>query len=398
MSYFLPTRLLQINVSDIQPYATWNETDSSDPFVGFPWQWTVTMTVNAQTHSSGHTRVPFTYTGLDVQVGDWFSTQIGGLAVQIIQIISADDGNLVVIAEDVDRINTLTDPTQNGTGISQAGPGLIFQLDEDGNPLLSPMPPNYLPETFQTDLIGRFQYRNSFKNFIDINQPGHGLSEGDMIYLDSDGNYKQIVANETNRDKLLSIVGQVSSISVPGVDWFSYRVRGEFKNSISPPLPDCAPGSIIYIDPTTPGALTATKPSEYATPVYIRLDSNTRGINIEGQETVVPEVDKDPEITITPSSQATTLIKDLYEGDTVFLITVEVTTAFDGVEASLNIGSSDNNSLLMSDNELDLSSVGNYQTSSQFKMTNSSGNLPINAYFNSNGSTVGSATITLSFN
>lgn len=100
-------------------------------------------------------------------------------------------------------------------------------------------------------------------------------------------------------------------------------------------------------------------------------------------------------ITITPSSSATELIGTVSTNSRISLISVEVTQAFDGTP-TLDIGDVSDNDRLMSDNILDLSSVGSYSTQSDH-FYDSGSDTDINAYFSAGGSTVGEAVIVVSY-
>ena len=60
------------NITSIVPYANWSDPlNPTDPWNGYPYQWTVTISVQAQAHSDPYTPTPFTYNGLDVIPGQW---------------------------------------------------------------------------------------------------------------------------------------------------------------------------------------------------------------------------------------------------------------------------------------------------------------------------------------
>lgn len=97
---------------------------------------------------------------------------------------------------------------------------------------------------------------------------------------------------------------------------------------------------------------------------------------------------------ITFDSPATTDIGILSDGRKVMLVMVEVTTAFNGTP-TLDIGIGNNTSLLMSDNIIDLTSVGSYSTTSNFVYSGT--DAQVTATYAANDATVGSANITVTY-
>ena len=292
MSAVKPVKLLQINVTDIEDQADWGEDDGSgDPFIGFPYRWTVTFSVTTQTHSNYQTPTPFFYDGLDVNVGDWIATVNGGSALKIISISTQASDHIICIAEDVERYNTFSDFTQNGAGSIPLGSGYLFSLDDDNNPIIFPVQPGYLPDTFITDLMSRFRHRNYLRNFVSVRQVGHTMTVGSAIYL-SGVTYFKAQANSLSTDK---IIGFVTEVGVPGLEYFTYRPIGRIVDNISPILPG-NPGDLVYVSDITAGAYISTKPLTNARAVYIKL-SDTRGIQLDR-----PDLDETKEkIYLVPS-------------------------------------------------------------------------------------------------
>lgn len=279
----LPNKLLKITQTTLQTLATWDEFENGDMFTGFPYRWEIQLDVDPQIHSSPSSITPYQYDGLDIKVGDWVTTAEGGVAVRIYEIVSQTSIQAVVRVEDVDRFNIMSDFSFAGVGISADGQGYVFEVDEDGLPVLGPAGAFYLGVTLQTDLMARFSRRNAVKKYVKVEQTGHTLAVGDIIFLDDDGVYKAIEASEANKNKLDRIIGFVSEVGIPGVNFFAYTPRGQLRKNISPALPTgMLPGQIAYLDPVLPGKLTATKPQKNAVPVYIRLTDDTTGILING--------------------------------------------------------------------------------------------------------------------
>lgn len=278
MTSILPIRLTFMTQTNMGVANTFTDSsDPSDPYAGFPYQWNIKLTITPQPHSCHITPTPFFYNGLDVKVGDWITTVDGGYAVKIISITTQTDSEVDCVVEDVDRFNTMTDNTQNGVGIGPDGAGFIFEISDDGLPIVGPIPQNAMPPTVQTDLISRFRYRNSKTNFIRVYQPSHGLAVGNIIRPDpaTSGNYL-IAKGDSN---VTSVVGVVVEVGVPTSDYFNFRPLGRVISD-APNLVG-NPGDLFYADPTTDGAVTSTAPSVNARPIFMRLDSTTNAIQLD---------------------------------------------------------------------------------------------------------------------
>ena len=138
-----PAKVLSIQISSINNHAQWTEDDGQ----GDKWwsggatpkyyQWEVTGTVSAQTHGSHLTRKDFEYNGLDVQVGDWIAGATTGTCLRIVSISSKTSTSVTMVVEDWLRYNTFRDAT--GNGIFGTGFCVIFQLNENGHPMLEPV-------------------------------------------------------------------------------------------------------------------------------------------------------------------------------------------------------------------------------------------------------------------
>lgn len=451
---FLPPRLLQITIVEITDYADWTGSEapgSYDPWVGAPYQWEVTLNVSPQNHSSTLTPTPYYYDGNDIRVGDWFSDLLSGFAVQIVAINSASSGTVVVIAEDVERYNTFTDPTQQGLGIGSYGAGFLFQLGDDGLPILTPMTSVASALTsnvaWQLDQISRFRYRNMIASYFQVLQSGHGFLVGDVIYMNTQGTYSKVPAASVS---IASAVGTVSSTGVPGTDYFAYRPTGRVVNNLSPALPG-GPGSLIYLGAS---GLTATRPTTFAKPLYIQLATPTSGIMLDRgsdsvgtagyvtQTYVVPNlltattmsglnpgdqvlvedsgdgewqhfimhrtsglrlmvtqqasnVDAETDsIPLTASSPSSTLVGTLSTGRAVTFVSVVVTQAFPAT-AVLTVGSGSSPASLMSGDQVDLTAPGTYATNPALQFATGS-DVGIYAFLSTTGSS-GAATVQITY-
>jgi hypothetical protein len=271
-----PNLQIKSTITEFSDFAWWSEDDNTnDPFIGYPYQWKVTFSCEPQPHSDHTTRAPNIYTGMDIQVGDWFVSEALGRATIIQSIESQDDFTLVGVVEDLERYNLFTDPNQSGAGMSAPYvPGVIFRMGNDGLPVIGPVEDLYLPNKAVEDLLARFIARNGVSEFILVRQENHGMFPGDVIYADFEANlgYKKTNAANINR-----AIGIVTESNVPGLNYFSYRPLGKLINNVNPPLFG-EHGDIFYLDPNEPGALTNVKPLTNAFPVYLQLDLPTRAI------------------------------------------------------------------------------------------------------------------------
>lgn len=275
----LPTKLLSARITSIQDQAFWMEDDGSgDPWIGYPYRWTVNMVVDITSHSSHMTANPFYYTAEDVKVGDWIASAPGGGAVQITEISEVNGSLVTCIVEDVERFNTFNDQSQSGIGSIPEGQAYIFEVNEDGIPVLTGVPSAVLPASFQTDLVSRFAYRNTETNFIRVNQVEHAMEVGDVIRPDFNivGQYVKAIAD----GKVNYAIGVVNSIGTPGLDWFTFKPFGTVAEKVAPDLIGNY-GDLFYIDPVQPGKLTNVRPATNARPIYLRLDRPNRAIMLQ---------------------------------------------------------------------------------------------------------------------
>lgn len=314
------------HVSSITPHAVWSDPlNPSDPWTGYPYQWQVTVNVQAQTHSDPYTPRAFSYNGLDVTVGNWLFFTNLNIALEIISISSQTDYNLTFIVEDVQLYNIINDPGQTGHGIGNTSSNssydcLIAGLNPEGLPVFAPLPDYSIPINFISDVTNRFQFRNYIQDYIYANSPGHNFNINDVLYLSSDGNYHASMANVTSQNT----IGTVTSINQPNIGDFTYRPAGRYVTNL-PTLPG-APGEVLYVDNTIPGGLTNIPP-EFAIPVYIKVN-NTSAIltsgsgaggnylgNLQIIDTTITTTSPNTNINITTSGNGTINISNLTVGN-----------------------------------------------------------------------------------
>ena len=289
MPYYVPKTILS-SVTSIDPYAFWDDSGNpTDPWKGYPYQWTVSIIVLPQSHSDPTTPRPFNYNGLDINVGDWLAFSSNFIILQIVSIISQTDSQLTVILEDVDRYNLYNDPTQSGIAIGTVSPSGVFDtviigLGQDGMPNFANIPDFTVPINLVVDINNRFQYRNYSKDYIRIFQPGHGLAVGNPIYMTSDGIYHN---SKATSNTVQNTIGVVTTIDQPGTNWFNYRPVARLVNNL-PTLPG-NPGDILYVDVT--GVLTNIAPIPFTKPIYLKLTNTSALILAELPMSVSDSVD-----------------------------------------------------------------------------------------------------------
>lgn len=271
---------LKAEITSITPYAYWNESDGEgDPYVGYPYQWTITA--NVQPQYTGEWDHNYFNSELDLVPGDWVlrGNNTPPIALRIVSINSAGSGQIECIVEDVDRYNLLL-TGNDGIGLpdTETPPqSLFFQLGEDGLAIFSGLVPFEYPVTTQDEINSRLRFRNYYQNNYEVYQPGQTFQAGDEIALQSDGTY--VLASAIGLDAF-KVIGTVKDVDIPGVDWFTYEPKGKIVRYITPALPG-DPGDILYLDPANPGELTNVRPTiGVAVPVFIKINNST-GVKLD---------------------------------------------------------------------------------------------------------------------
>lgn len=280
-SIIKPPKVLKVFVNSFDPVEYWSEPGATidggaNPYDGVPYRWSAILFVEPQAHGDPSTTPPFYYDGLSVHVGDWITTSTNGLALQIVSITSNDGSQVGVVLEDIERYNLLLEPFSASTyGTGQTGQGILFEVGDDGAPILGPIDVNYLSGAVLTDIEARFRYRNLLRSFVRVNQPDHGMAIGDVIRPDHDnpGKFTKALAD----NNVSSVIGVVTDVNTPGEDWFNFKPLGEIRENVKPDLVG-AYGDFFYVDAINPGHLTNVRPNNNARPVFMRLDNANRAL------------------------------------------------------------------------------------------------------------------------
>lgn len=242
----IPPKVIPVSVSTIEgtdywPYAN----SSSDPWYeqsGTPryYRWRITFSVTAVTHGSNLTRDDFAFNGLDIRVNDWIAGASDPRTLKIVSIEAKTPTSVTCIVEDWLRYNTFKAST--GNGIFNTGSAVVFTLNENGIPILDPLP-STVNNQFFPGVVSRFQYLNPQVNYV-LEQESHNFVKGDAVSVTSDGFVK------SNAATAASLVGVVTE-SGPGDNYFMILPNNKIID-FDPAIPG-SQGDTIYID--TDGSL-----------------------------------------------------------------------------------------------------------------------------------------------
>ena len=299
-----PAKVLTIDVTSINNHARWTQNDGA----GDKWwsggsspkyyQWEITGTVTAQAHGSHLTRKDFEYNGLDVQVGDWIAGATTGTCLRIISISAKTATSVTMVVEDWLRYNTFR--SSIGNGIFNTGPCVIFQLNENGHPMLDPVPTSITSGDFYLNINSRFQYLNPQMHYV-LDQTAHGFSAGDVISVTGSGFVKTTSATANK------VIGTCTNPG-PGVNQFMIRPNTRIIDFL-PAIPGNV-SDFIYTHATTAGALTTSDASGRIQFLKIAnaIESSVTGTQINPTVTAndVIEINETP-VTLTSTTLTQTI-------------------------------------------------------------------------------------------
>ena len=250
-----PAKVLSLNVTSINGDSYWSYNDGA----GDKWwqsgtnpkyyRWQIEATVTAQAHGSHLTRKDFEYNGLDIKVGDWIAGATNGLCVKIVSISAKTASSVTMIVEDWLRYNTYR--SSIGNGIFGTGPAVCFQVNENGHPMLDPVPISITSTDFYLNINSRFQYLNPQLHYV-LDQTAHGFAEGDLISVTGSGFAKTTVSSANK------CIGTVTNAG-PGPNQFMLRPNTRIVDFV-PAIPGNV-GDFIYTDNAVAGGLTTTDTS-----------------------------------------------------------------------------------------------------------------------------------------
>ena len=251
----VPTKVISVTVTSASSEAQWEHDDG----LGDIWwsggsqpksyRWELTMTVIAVAHGSHLTRTPKVFNGFDIVVGDYIAGASDGRALQIVSITSKTATTVVCKVEDRLRYNTFRSATGNGI-FSVPGGAVVFQINENGHPMIDPLPTGIVSSDFYANVSSRFQYLNPQMNYM-LDQTAHGFEAGDVVAMDHTTNVFEL-ADAGNIERL---VGTITH-SGPGPNKFLLRPANGIVDFV-PGLPG-NPGDFIYPKTDSSGDLTLT--------------------------------------------------------------------------------------------------------------------------------------------
>lgn len=261
MSY-KPSIMLSATVSTIEDYSVWSDPIMPGIWEGMPYQWKIVASVTPMFHSSDETPIPFSYDATSIRVGFWL-TDVSGNSLQIKEILSSTDTEIEFIAEDVDRVNTFSDPNVSGFGGLTSYGIYIFEVSNmNGIPLFSAIPDGEVSYTAIDKIKSRMAKINYIVDVITFKDDENTFEIGDLVAIE---NGKFVKSSNTR-----FTIGVVNTINVPGGGWFSIKPFGSYSNSVPHTL-EGDYGDVFYLDNENPGKVTKVAPEYNAYPVYIRL-------------------------------------------------------------------------------------------------------------------------------
>lgn len=235
------------------------------------YQWTITLTVTAQSTSSNYTRQKHTFNGQDIDVGMWIGNLSSGLAWQIVSVTSKTTSSVTCVVQDINRYNTYRVSGNTGQAAPATGSYVVFELSEAGLPLIDPIP-STANSLFYSQLVSRFQYFNEQTDYT-LNQPGFtsiSFNYGDIIAIDE----ATQTFVEADSSHTATIIGSVTSVDELSTSFTINPISKLLDNFDT--LPGQV-GSFIYTDLTNPGQLTATSGGAV---VYLKIRNNTQTITL----------------------------------------------------------------------------------------------------------------------
>jgi hypothetical protein len=288
--------------------------------IGAPVRWILTADVFSAAHSSHLTRVPNTYTGLDITPGMWVFSVTEPRAVRIVSIISLSDTSIQCIVEDVDRYNTFADASQTGTGAFASNNNLVFfELGDDGLPVLNPLPVG-IDLTITSQIESRFRVFNPTveNRFFQLN---HGFAEGQVVRID---NVTGKFVNATSDD--IYIAGTVLAVG-PGPHYFYLSPSTKIIDDLEPGLPGVA-GDLLGIDPVTGDRAVITGGNNA---LYIKMTNAVKAFTVGSIDTPVTY----PGNIIKLNNHVIPFVGDTTVDASSIISAINSTTANHGVTASM---------------------------------------------------------------
>ena len=305
----VPAKVIPVSVSARVTDALWNYDDG----LGDLWwsggsqpkayRWQLTMTVTTVNHGSHLTRTPKKFDGFDIVVGDYIAGATDGRALQIVSITSKTANSCVCLVEDRLRYNTFRSSAGNGI-FTVPGNAVIFQINENGHPMIDPLPVGIVSSDFYANVNSRFQYLNPQMNYM-LDQVAHGFEQGDVVAIDHNTNVFEL-ADAANIERLVGTVTHAG----PGPNKFLVRPANGIVDFV-PGLPG-NPGDFVYPKTDNSGDLTLT---DTGVAIFLKLTnaipSVSRGTVTDGTASAADKLEiNETDVLFTTNSGGTVSINN----------------------------------------------------------------------------------------
>ena len=302
-------KVIPVSVSARVTDALWNYDDG----LGDLWwsggsqpkayRWQLTMTVTTVNHGSHLTRTPKKFDGFDIVVGDYIAGATDGRALQIVSITSKTANSCVCLVEDRLRYNTFRSSAGNGI-FTVPGNAVIFQINENGHPMIDPLPVGIVSSDFYANVNSRFQYLNPQMNYM-LDQVAHGFEQGDVVAIDHNTNVFEL-ADAANIERLVGTVTHAG----PGPNKFLVRPANGIVDFV-PGLPG-NPGDFVYPKTDNSGDLTLT---DTGVAIFLKLTnaipSVSRGTVTDGTASAADKLEiNETDVLFTTNSGGTVSINN----------------------------------------------------------------------------------------
>ena len=315
----VPAKVIPVSVSARVTDAFWDYDDG----LGDLWwsggsqpkafRWELTMTVTTVNHGSHLTRTPKKFDGFDIVVGDYIAGATDGRALQIVSITSKSATTCVCLVEDRLRYNTFRSSAGNGI-FTVPGNAVIFQINENGHPMIDPLPLGIVSGDFYANVNSRFQYLNPQMNYM-LDQVAHGFEQGDVVAIDHNTNVFEL-ADAANIERLVGTVTHAG----PGPNKFLVRPANGIVDFV-PGLPG-NPGDFVYPKTDNSGDLTLT---DTGVAIFLKLTN------------AVPSVSRG---TVTDGTSSAADKLEINETDVLFTTNSGGTVSINNAVTDINVSSS----------------------------------------------------------
>ena len=305
----VPAKVIPVEVTARVADAQWTHDDG----LGDLWwsggsqpkayRWELTMTVTTVNHGSHLTRTPKKFDGFDIVVGDYIAGATDGRALQIVSITSKSATTCVCLVEDRLRYNTFRSSAGNGI-FTVPGNAVIFQINENGHPMIDPLPLGIVSGDFYANVNSRFQYLNPQMNYM-LDQVAHGFEQGDVVAIDHNTNVFEL-ADAANIERLVGTVTHAG----PGPNKFLVRPANGIVDFV-PGLPG-NPGDFVYPKTDNSGDLTLT---DTGVAIFLKLTnavpSVSRGTVTDGTSSAADKLEiNETDVLFTTNSGGTVSINN----------------------------------------------------------------------------------------